>query len=201
MDAHGRLRRSTSPARRVLRSPSVIRRSSVVPFMINLVISMLIPRLLDVLCLLVGLHGFAGRPARGCCGGVPTASVSKSNWSVQQLPFPLPSPLREVIYSQMAGTGHECAEPVDKSPSESPRPLAPTGGHTRTDDGIIEPEALRRVDGSSVYMVAGSELFTSARIVAAGSDSSRPRAATTGVSWTPGLWSWRYWNQPPTGTP
>jgi hypothetical protein len=27
------------------------------------------------------------------------------------------------------GTGHECAEPVDKSLSESPRPLALTGGH------------------------------------------------------------------------
>jgi hypothetical protein len=38
---------------------------------------------------------------------------------------------------------------------------------TRPNDGITEPEALRRVDGSSVYAVAGSELFTSARILAA----------------------------------
>ena len=38
---------------------------------------------------------------------------------------------------------------------------------TRPDDGISEPAALRRVDGSSVYTVAGSELFTSARILAA----------------------------------
>jgi conjugative relaxase-like TrwC/TraI family protein len=38
---------------------------------------------------------------------------------------------------------------------------------TQTDDGISEPAALRRVDGSSVYTVAGSELFTSARILAA----------------------------------
>ena len=38
---------------------------------------------------------------------------------------------------------------------------------TRLDDGISEPAALRRVDGSSVYTVAGSELFTSARILAA----------------------------------
>ena len=38
---------------------------------------------------------------------------------------------------------------------------------TRTDDGISEPAALRRADGSSVYTVAGSELFTSARILAA----------------------------------
>jgi conjugative relaxase-like TrwC/TraI family protein len=38
---------------------------------------------------------------------------------------------------------------------------------TRTEDGISEPETLRRSDGSSVYTVAGSELFTSARILAA----------------------------------
>ena len=35
------------------------------------------------------------------------------------------------------------------------------------DDGISEPAVLRRIDGSSVYTVAGSELFTSARILAA----------------------------------
>jgi conjugative relaxase-like TrwC/TraI family protein len=38
---------------------------------------------------------------------------------------------------------------------------------TRTDDGISEPAVLRRVDGSSVYSVAGSDLFTSPRILAA----------------------------------
>jgi hypothetical protein len=38
---------------------------------------------------------------------------------------------------------------------------------TRQDDGITEPGALRRIDGSSVYTVAGSELFTSTRILAA----------------------------------
>jgi AAA domain len=38
---------------------------------------------------------------------------------------------------------------------------------TSTDDGIAEPVVLRRSDGSSVYTVAGSELFTSARILAA----------------------------------
>jgi AAA domain len=37
----------------------------------------------------------------------------------------------------------------------------------RTEDGISEPAALRRADGSSVYTVAGSELFTSTRILAA----------------------------------
>ena len=34
-------------------------------------------------------------------------------------------------------------------------------------DNISEPAVLRRVDGSSVYTVAGSELYTSARILAA----------------------------------
>ena len=43
----------------------------------------------------------------------------------------------------------------------------PIGVLTRPDDGISEPAALRRADGSSVYTVAGSELFTSARILAA----------------------------------
>src|SRR5215217_3344224 len=38
---------------------------------------------------------------------------------------------------------------------------------TRRDDGISEPAVLRRVDGSSVYSVAGSDLFTSPRILAA----------------------------------
>jgi conjugative relaxase-like TrwC/TraI family protein len=33
------------------------------------------------------------------------------------------------------------------------------------DDNIEEPEALRRVDGSSVYAVAGAELYTSQRIL------------------------------------
>ena len=36
-----------------------------------------------------------------------------------------------------------------------------------TDDNITEPAVLRRADGSSVYTVAWSELFTSARILAA----------------------------------
>ncbi len=43
--------------------------------------------------------------------------------------------------------------------------------HTRSvllappDDGIEEPEGLRRVDGSSVYTVAGADLYTSRRIL------------------------------------
>jgi AAA domain len=36
---------------------------------------------------------------------------------------------------------------------------------TRTDDAITEPAPLQRADGSSVYTVAGAELFTSARIL------------------------------------
>jgi conjugative relaxase-like TrwC/TraI family protein len=38
---------------------------------------------------------------------------------------------------------------------------------TRTSDGIDEPAELRRADGSSVYEVAGSALFTSTQILAA----------------------------------
>jgi AAA domain len=38
---------------------------------------------------------------------------------------------------------------------------------TRPDDGITEPVVLRRSDGSSVYKVAGSELFTSTLILSA----------------------------------
>jgi conjugative relaxase-like TrwC/TraI family protein len=38
---------------------------------------------------------------------------------------------------------------------------------TRLDDNISEPAVLRRADGSSVYTVAGSDLFTSTRILAA----------------------------------
>jgi DNA primase catalytic core len=37
----------------------------------------------------------------------------------------------------------------------------------RPEPGIVEPELLRRADGSSVYTVSGSELFTSARVLAA----------------------------------
>ena len=36
---------------------------------------------------------------------------------------------------------------------------------TPTHDGIEEPELLRRVDGSSVYTVAGADLYTSQRIL------------------------------------
>ncbi|HWJ53198.1 MAG TPA: MobF family relaxase, partial [Propionibacteriaceae bacterium] len=54
--------------------------------------------------------------------------------------------------------------------------------HTRSvrlappDDGIEEPEALRRVDGSSVYTVAGANLYTSRRIL----DAEQRLVATAG---------------------
>jgi DNA primase catalytic core len=37
----------------------------------------------------------------------------------------------------------------------------------RPDDGVAEPHPLRRADGDSVYTVAGSQLYTSGRILAA----------------------------------
>jgi conjugative relaxase-like TrwC/TraI family protein len=43
-------------------------------------------------------------------------------------------------------------------------------------DGIDEPQALRRVDGSSVYTVAGSDLYTSKRIL----DAEQRLVATAG---------------------
>ena len=47
---------------------------------------------------------------------------------------------------------------------------------TSIDDGAVEPAALRRSDGSSVYTVAGADLFTSARIL----DAERRLVATAG---------------------
>ena len=47
---------------------------------------------------------------------------------------------------------------------------------TSTDDTIVEPVPLRRADGSSVYTVAGADLFTSARIL----DAERRLIATAG---------------------
>ena len=43
-------------------------------------------------------------------------------------------------------------------------------------DGIEEPGALRRVDGSSVYTVAGADLYTSQRIL----DAEQCLVATAG---------------------
>ena len=53
---------------------------------------------------------------------------------------------------------------------------------TRRDDGISEPVALRRIDGSSVYTVAGSGCSPPPGFWPPTSDSSRPLAAPTGVS-------------------
>ena len=46
----------------------------------------------------------------------------------------------------------------------------------RPDDGITEPAVLRRSDGASVYTVAGSDLFTSTRIL----DAEQRLVATAG---------------------
>jgi hypothetical protein len=43
-------------------------------------------------------------------------------------------------------------------------------------DGIEEPSALRRVDGSSVYTIAGADLYTSQRIL----DAEQRLAAAAG---------------------
>ena len=71
---------------------------------------------------------------------------------------------------------------------------------TRRGDGISEPGVLCRSDGSSVYTVAGSELFTSARILAAEQRLVAAAGRTTAGSWTSERWSWRCWNRPRTGT-
>jgi hypothetical protein len=47
---------------------------------------------------------------------------------------------------------------------------------TSTDDTIVEPVPLRRADGSSVYTVAGADLFTSTRIL----EAERRLVATAG---------------------
>ena len=57
-------------------------------------------------------------------------------------------------------------------------------------DGIEEPEALRRVDGSSVYTVAGADLYTSQRILdaearlvaAAGRRDGRPSSTAVDLA-------------------
>jgi limonene-1,2-epoxide hydrolase len=72
---------------------------------------------------------------------------------------------------------------------------------TRPDDGIGEPETLRRADGSSVYTVAGSELFTSARILAAEQRLVAAAGRIDGRVVEAERWSWRCWRQLPTETP
>ena len=59
---------------------------------------------------------------------------------------------------------------------------------TRTEDNISEPEIVRRADGSSVYTVAGSELFTSTRILAAEQRLVAAAGRSDGRFWTPARW-------------
>jgi hypothetical protein len=70
---------------------------------------------------------------------------------------------------------------------------------TASDENITEPGALRRVDGSNVYSVAGSDLFTSPRILAAEQRLVTTAGRSDGGHWTSAWWSWRCWNQPRTG--
>ncbi len=64
-------------------------------------------------------------------------------------------------------------------------------------DDIEEPEALRRIDGSSVYTVAGADLYTSQRILDAEAAPRRRRRTTRRVSrrarrrWIWPCWKWR----------
>ena len=60
---------------------------------------------------------------------------------------------------------------------------------TRTEDGISDPATLRRQDGSSVYTVAGSTIYTSQtvidaeqRILAEAGSTDRPRATEDAIS-------------------
>ena len=61
-------------------------------------------------------------------------------------------------------------------------------------DGIDEPQALRRTNGSSVYTVAGADLYTSQRSSMPSSGSSPPRDAATGQSSMSRRWIWLCWS-------
>ena len=72
----------------------------------------------------------------------------------------------------------------------------------RPDDGITEPAVLRRSDGTSVYTVAGSDLFTSTRILDAEQRLvDHRRAATTAVQYLQRRSMRRCCRRPPTGSP
>ena len=63
-------------------------------------------------------------------------------------------------------------------------------------DNIQEPEVLRRVDGSSVYTVAGAALYTSQRILDAerrlvAAAGQRDRQPSTTRRWIWLCWRWR----------
>jgi hypothetical protein len=68
-----------------------------------------------------------------------------------------------------------------------------------TDDTITEPVSLRRSDGSSVYTVAGADLFTSTRIL----DAERRLVATArppaGAASMRSRCIWRFWSRRQTG--
>jgi hypothetical protein len=70
----------------------------------------------------------------------------------------------------------------------------------RPDDGMIEPTALRRSDGSSVYTVAGTDLFTSARILAAEQRLVAHAGRIDGRAIDAAIVDWRCWNNRPTAS-
>ena len=73
---------------------------------------------------------------------------------------------------------------------------------TPSGDGIDEPAELRRADGSSVYEVAGSAVYTSTAILAAEQRLvARRRPAATGHRASPTRSTWRCSSRPPTGPP
>ena len=68
-------------------------------------------------------------------------------------------------------------------------------------DGIEEPEVLRRVDGSSVYTVAGADLYTSQRILDAEQRLVSTAGRRDGSAVDARRWIWRCWRWRRTAPP
>jgi hypothetical protein len=92
----------------------------------------------------------------------------RSTWQSWHVPAEAPSPIRAVeIASDKVDQLVELLISAVLQPLRSAHlpPETRSISLTQPDDGISDPAALRRVDSSSVYTVARSELFT--RILAA----------------------------------
>ena len=63
-------------------------------------------------------------------------------------------------------------------------------------DTIVEPKALQRSDGASVYTVAGAELFTSRGSWTPSSGWSPPQGVATDTPSPQQRWMWRCWKRP-----
>ena len=72
---------------------------------------------------------------------------------------------------------------------------------TPAGDGIDEPAELRRADGSSMFEVAGSTIYTSSRSWPPKPASSRPLASPTGTAPTLTRSRWPCSSRPPTASP